>query len=463
MSTEVRRERTYGNWRRPRSAGLGQLGLLGTAVLMGGMVVVILAVAIVGVLPALVLLALLALALGSLMVRDRHGKTGLQLVGVRLGWWRARSRGSHLYRSGPLGRTGWGTFQPPGLLAQSRLSEARDSYDRPFALLHVPQAAHFTVVFATEPDGASLVDEEQIDVWVARWGQWLASLGDELGVHGASVTVETAPDTGTRLRREVQARIDPRAPAVAQAGAAARWSTATRRVGDDQGVGGADVRRREPGSAAGERGVRPRAGDPPARAEPAAARHRRGVGAAARAPRSCASSSVPRMTRRRARVIEDAYAAGRGLDAALERRRPGGVRELVGSPTATTGAVSVTWAMSAASRGEVHLERAVEAAGAASRYRPQARDAALPGARPGGGRPDRRGRQAQRRLPRELGAATVGAFVARAALGDRHRAGGGPRRRAGRLRDAGHRHRGRARSASPRPRRRSRTWPPPRG
>src|ERR1035437_4786962 len=106
MATETPRERTYGNWRRPRSAGLGRLGLLGTGVLMGGVIVVILAVATVGLLVAVVLLALLAVGLGSLMISDRHGKTGLQLLTVRAGGWRARSLGAPLSRPGPLGRPG---------------------------------------------------------------------------------------------------------------------------------------------------------------------------------------------------------------------------------------------------------------------------------------------------------------------------------------------------------------------
>ncbi len=216
MAAEVPRERTYGNWRRPRSAGIGRLGLLGTGVLMGGIIVVILAVAVAGLLAGMVLLVALAIGLGSLLVSDRHGRTGLQLVGVRAGWWRSRSSGAHLYRSGPLGLARWGTFQLPGLLAASRLSEGRDSWDRPFALLELPSTGHVSVLFAAEPDGASLVDQEQIDVWVARWGEWLASLGDEPGVIAAAVTVETAPDTGQRLRAQVTERIDPNAPVLAQ-------------------------------------------------------------------------------------------------------------------------------------------------------------------------------------------------------------------------------------------------------
>jgi len=209
--------RTYGNWRKPMSAGLGSLGMLGTVVLLVGIIVVIFAFALAGVIAALVILLVLAGSLGTLMVRDRHGRTVLQKLGTRAGWLRTRSSGAHLYRSGPLGRVPWGSFQLPGLLARSSLSEGQDSYGRPFALLEMPTTGHFTVIFATEPDGSSLVDPEQVDSWVAHWGQWLASLGDEPGLVAASVTVETAPDTGARLRREVFGQMDEGAPAVARA------------------------------------------------------------------------------------------------------------------------------------------------------------------------------------------------------------------------------------------------------
>jgi len=181
------------------------------------LIVVILTMMLAGILVAVAVALVLGAALSSLMIRNRHGKTLLQAIGTRLGWLRARATGAHLYRSGPLGRVEWGRFQLPGLAAGSTLLEARDSYDRPFALLRVPSTGHFTVAFSADSDGASLVDEEQIDLWVAHWGQWLAALGDEPGVVAASVTIETAPDTGSRLRSEVEANIDPEAPAVARA------------------------------------------------------------------------------------------------------------------------------------------------------------------------------------------------------------------------------------------------------
>ena len=109
-----------------------------------------------------------------------------------------------------------------------------------------PTGNHYTVVLACEPDGAALVDQEQIDVWVARWGQWLAALGDEPGVIAASVTIETAPDTGTRLRNHVTSRIDPQAPPVSKAILSEVVEQLPRRVGDDQGVGRADLQRDRP-------------------------------------------------------------------------------------------------------------------------------------------------------------------------------------------------------------------------
>jgi hypothetical protein len=207
--------RTYGNWRKPMSAGIGQFGLIGTGLVLASLIVVIISVKVFGILPGLVIALVLALVLSTLIVRDRHGRTLLQRAAVRIGWRRARSAGSHLYRSGPLGSTPRGTFQLPGLAARSSLSEWRDAWDRPFSLLHWPTTNHYSVGFVTDPDGASLVDQRDVDVWVAHWGEWLATLADEPSLIAASVTIETAPDSGARLQREVTSRRDPNGPQIA--------------------------------------------------------------------------------------------------------------------------------------------------------------------------------------------------------------------------------------------------------
>lgn len=209
--------RTYGNWRRPTSAGLLGLGSLGTGLMLGGLIFSVLVTMVGGLLRGLIAFAILAVLLATILIRDRHEKNLLDRGIARLAWRTAKGKGAHLYRSGPLGFALWGTHQLPGIAAQLRLSEHTDSYGRPFALLYAPTTHTYTAVIATEPDGASLVDPDQVDAWVADWGHWLANLADEPGIAACAVTIETAPDTGHRLRREVESNIDPHAPAFARA------------------------------------------------------------------------------------------------------------------------------------------------------------------------------------------------------------------------------------------------------
>lgn len=208
--------RSYGNWSKPKTAGLLGLSAIGTAILFIGagfsVIVTMSSNVLSGVLTALVF----GLFLMTVAIKDKHGQSMLMRATTKLGWLTTKAQGTHIYRSGPLGFAEWGTAQLPGLASGSRLTEWQDSYGRSFALLHIPATSDYTVVVGTEPDGAALVDREQVDVWVAEWGMWLASLGDEPGIEAVSVTIETAPDTGTRLRREVTSRIDPNAPEFAK-------------------------------------------------------------------------------------------------------------------------------------------------------------------------------------------------------------------------------------------------------
>lgn len=209
--------RTYGHWLRPKSGGLLGLSTLGTGILFVGVLVTVLVVMFSDLLAALVTFLTFAVFLLAVTVKDKHGQSLVLRAATRIGWWSTKRKGANLYRSGPLGRAEWGMFQLPGLAAPTKLSEHYDSYNRPFALVYVPRTGHYTVVFGTEPDGAALVDREQVDAWVADWGLWLANLGDEPGVEAASVTVETAPDTGTRLAQAVGSRVDADAPPLARA------------------------------------------------------------------------------------------------------------------------------------------------------------------------------------------------------------------------------------------------------
>ena len=208
--------RTYGNWRRSQSVGLAGLGLAGTVVLFAGLLAVVVGL-MVSILLALALALMTAVALVPLMVKDRHNRNIFQRVTARLAWAKGRSAGQHLYRSGPLSRIPKGRCALPGVLAQMTATEAKDAYGRRFALLCHPWVSHVSVVLTTSPDGAVLVDQEEVDNLVAHWGVWLGSLANEPGLVGASVVIDAAPDSGTRLRHEVFGHHSPEAAPLSEA------------------------------------------------------------------------------------------------------------------------------------------------------------------------------------------------------------------------------------------------------
>jgi hypothetical protein len=344
-------ERTYGNWRRPRPPGLWHLGLISSVLLFGGLIVAILAIALIGVVVGLVLLALMTPVFLVTLRPDPHGQTPLQRAGATLGWRRARVAGADLYRSGPLGRTPYGTFQLPGLLATSHLSEAVDVLERPFAVLVHPAAQHLTVVLETEPDGAALVDQAQVDQWVALYADWLAALALQPGLVACQVSLESAPDPGTRLRHAVESRQDPHAPALARetlaeivrtypAGAAdlkARIAL-TFALGADGRVKTAAVMAQE---------LRTRLGVLTQRLHATGA----GVAAPVDAQRLCEIVHAA-YNPRAAELLEQARTSGRPAELSWEDVGPAAAAARAESYW-HDGAASVTWAMTQAPRGEV--------------------------------------------------------------------------------------------------------------
>ena len=210
--------RTYGNFRKPASAGLLGLGAAGTALLLAGFIGVIITMMRAGFFAGVGVAAFVVLALVVVAIRDSHGQNFLSRTAQKAAWMKTRINGENVYRSGPIGAQPTGTFKLPGIGAATELSEHRDSYDRPFALLRTPtaQGPSYSIVIGTEPTGAALVDQDDVDRWIAQYGHWLALLADEAGIEGASVTIETAPDSGQRLRRTVEQNMDAQAPVFAQ-------------------------------------------------------------------------------------------------------------------------------------------------------------------------------------------------------------------------------------------------------
>ena len=206
--------RTYGNWRQPRLAGMGKLSFAQTMALLALLIVSILLYGSFGLAHSAVLLLSGLSILGAMEIRDAHGVSVWDKAVERVSFARRRRARRTMYRSGPIGVVPGGRTRLPGLLSGSRISEHVDSYDRPFALIHHGNA-HVSVIMGVAPSGIALVDQERIDQQVAHWGVWLADLGSEIGIAQASVCVETVPDTGGALERQVNARLDANAPAIA--------------------------------------------------------------------------------------------------------------------------------------------------------------------------------------------------------------------------------------------------------
>jgi hypothetical protein len=205
-------EPTYGNWRRPRTAGIGRLGALETWAMITALLVLLFVFRLAGPIPGFITFLVMGTGLAVFTVRDRHGQSRISRMVAKRAHRKAVGRRTNLYRSGPVGLIPSGTAQLPGLLAKSQLHQFTDSFDRAFALVFMPDTNHATVVIECEPTGLALEDPQTIDAYVANWGGWLSDLGKQSDVVAASVTVETAPDFGVRLRQAVDTRCHPDAP-----------------------------------------------------------------------------------------------------------------------------------------------------------------------------------------------------------------------------------------------------------
>jgi len=351
-SETVTQPRTYGNWQQPRSPGLWGLGRAATYLMLGGCILSVTIMMVSGsVLRGIVSFAVVGVVVLLMLLRDKHGRNGFSRIATRAAWWTSKAKGANLYRSGPLSRTPWGTAQLPGLAAGLMLTEHLDSYGRPFALIHCPSAKTYSVVLSAQPDGEALVDPHEVDLWVARWGQWLANLADEPGLEAAAVTVETAPDSGTRLRTEVAANLDPDAPPLAKQmldeivdryprGTAATTAFITLTFNQDVSAGsrdaaevGRDLAARLPGLVMGLKGTGAGA------VEPVSSAHLCEVVRTAYDPDA-------------ARLIETAHAEGDDLDLRWPQAGPT-AHEAHWDYLVHDSGLSVTWTMSNAPRGNV--------------------------------------------------------------------------------------------------------------
>lgn len=211
MVTSDGSSRTYGNWIMQRSPGLGSMGLLGTGLIFVGLIASLAVLGFGGMRPAVVVAAVFALAL--LVVGTPVGGT----LGRRLQFWRSRSRGETVWRSGVFSPNGHRSVRLPGMLGRIQPLTYVDALGTTATALYNPVAGTYTMVVRCAPQGPAMQDQDQVDAWVDNYAGLLNAEAAEDGLIAAAAITDSAPDPGGTLRAEVERHRSDNAPEMASA------------------------------------------------------------------------------------------------------------------------------------------------------------------------------------------------------------------------------------------------------
>lgn len=202
---------TYGGWRKARGMGLFGLGPGGTVAILSAMTVGIITVSV-SASSMLVVGPICAVVIAATLISWDGVSLG-QAVQQRLRWLLGSRRTA--WRGGVMA-TGPHAWQLPGVLAATQLLPVDDGRGGGYGVVHHRRLRTMTVTWRCAAQSTWLADADQAAAWVANWGGWLASLGHQTMVQHVAVTVETAPDTGSRLADHVAARLAPNGPPAAR-------------------------------------------------------------------------------------------------------------------------------------------------------------------------------------------------------------------------------------------------------
>ena len=208
--------RTYGGWRRPISYGFLNLTLtqsLGSLVGVGIVFILGLNRGITWAAGGAILLAAWGWVITT---KDKHQVNLIDRAEEKIVFGLNKAKGNTVFRGGALAPTKKASQRLvlPGILSGCKVNEYVDSWNRPFALVEHANGTG-AVTMRLTPAGSNLVDQGTVDNQVAYWGQWLGDLSSESGVIGASITIESLPDPGGRLKSEVTSRRAANCPQVA--------------------------------------------------------------------------------------------------------------------------------------------------------------------------------------------------------------------------------------------------------
>ena len=204
--------RTYGGWRRARTLGLFGLGFAQTMVVLAAMTVALITVSVSFAAVAVVGPVCLVVIVGNVVQWD--GVSLAQALVQRLRWATGGARGQTVYRGGVMSAQEH-AWQLPGVLAPTVLLSAVDGHGGSYGVVWHRRLGTMTVTLRCAAQSTWLADPDQAAAWVSNWGGWLAGLGHIPIVRWVAVTVDTAPDSGTRLADYITGRLAPDGPAAA--------------------------------------------------------------------------------------------------------------------------------------------------------------------------------------------------------------------------------------------------------
>ena len=200
---------TYGNFIPQRSPGLGNVGMLGMAVGMGGGVLAIFAMILGGLqamLPVAAIVVVLFLITGTPL--------GIFLAEV-IGFMRSKRAAENQWRSGVFSFNSDPSVRLPGVLGTTTLLTRKDVFGGEFVVVKNPhRGGLYTVIVRCMAEGPSMQDQDQINNWVAGWGAVLTNSSQEHGLVCAKAISDTAPDPGGRLEAQVSSQRSKSSPAI---------------------------------------------------------------------------------------------------------------------------------------------------------------------------------------------------------------------------------------------------------
>lgn len=215
MTTAKAEEIRYGNLREPKLPGFMGLGLMSSAILVLGALIMMLLIFFANLWVGLIFMGVLIALVGPQAIKiDGQGFYTKRISKMRFN--RAEKKKTNVLVQGLTGFIPDGECRLPGVAAKVRLTTERDVHGREFALIHWPTSDLYSVAINCFPTGNSGLDKEITDAQVEQWAAWLAQLQSIGEVVGASVVIESAPDSGERLRQAIDRGRHASAPEFAQ-------------------------------------------------------------------------------------------------------------------------------------------------------------------------------------------------------------------------------------------------------